>query len=150
MIQRFQSFVGGITACYRYIQRIKSAEMTEFGLKGTHVMCVFILHHNPGGLTATQLCQLCAEDKAAISRTLSVLQRQGYIHVGEKKYRAPLRLTERGEALARQVDELIAQWVGHGGDGLTEEERETFYRVLEKISRNLREQMDVKTTGDSE
>ena len=41
MLQRFEDFVTGITVCYKYIQRIKSAEMTEFGLKGTHVMCLF-------------------------------------------------------------------------------------------------------------
>ena len=87
MIQRFQAFVTGITVCYKYIQRIKSAEMTEFGLKGTHMMCLFFLHHQPEGLTAAQLCQLCAEDKAAISRTLATLQKNGYILAGEKKYR---------------------------------------------------------------
>lgn len=51
MIQRFADFLTGITVCYKYIQRIKSAEMTELGLKGTHVACMFYLNHNPGGLT---------------------------------------------------------------------------------------------------
>lgn len=142
MIQRFQSFVTGITVCYKYIQRIKSAEMTEFGLKGTQVMCLFFLHHNPEGLTATQLCQLCAEDKAAISRTVASLQKQGYIESGEKRYRAMLQLTESGLQVAKQLDGMIAQWVGIGGDGLTEEDRAAFYRVLEIIAQNLREKYD--------
>ena len=142
MTGRFQAFVTGITVCYKYIQRIKSAEMTEFGLKGTHAMCVFFLHHNQEGLTAAQLCQLCAEDKAAISRTLATLQKEGYIVSGEKKYRAMLHLTEKGRELARQVDELISQWVGFGGDGLTDEERTVFYRCLETISENLRDNLD--------
>ena len=47
MIQRFDAFVSGITACYKYIQRIKSMEMTEFGLKGTHVMCLYYLRQIP-------------------------------------------------------------------------------------------------------
>jgi len=139
MIERFRTFVSGITACYRYIQRIKSMEMTEFDLKGTHVMCIFFLHHNPDGLTATQLCQLCAEDKAAISRTLSTLNSRGYTVSGEKKYRANIKLTEAGVEIARKLDGLIGQWVGFGGDGLTDEERTVFYRALEKISANLRE-----------
>lgn len=142
MIQRFQAFVTGITACYKYIQRIKSLEMTEFGLRGTHVMCLFFLHHNPEGLTAAQLCQLCSEDKAAISRTISTLQERGYIRSGGKKYRALLQLTDSGAELARQVDGLIEQWVGFGGDGLSEEDRATFYRVLELIAGNLRENID--------
>ena len=142
MLQRFESFVTGITVCYKYIQKIKSMEMTEFGLKGAHVMCLFFLHHNPEGLTAAQLCQLCAEDKAAISRTIGFLQEQGYIDVGEKKYRAQLHLTDSGLEVARRVDSLIEQWVGLGGDGLSEQDRATFYRVLELISTNLRETVE--------
>lgn len=144
MIQRFQSFVTGITICYKYIQRIKSVEMTGLGLKGTHAMCIFFLHHNPQGMTAAQLCQLCAEDKAAISRTLASLQKEGYLESGEKKYRAALRLTEKGREVARQVDELVAQWVGFGGDGLTEEERTIFYKCLEHISGNLRDNLEAR------
>ena len=137
MLQRFQDFVTGITQCYRSIQKIKSTEMTEFGLKGTHVMCLFFLGQHPEGLTAAQLSQMCAEDKAAISRTLAVLQERGYIRAGEKKYRAPIRLTPAGEELSRQMEGLIQQWVTFGGDGLTQEEREIFYRALGKIAARL-------------
>lgn len=144
MIERFQSFVTGITICYKYIQRIKSVEMTEFGLKGTHVMCVFFLHHNPDGLTAAELCQLCAEDKAAISRTLSALLEKGYIQSEGKKYRAKITLTEKGLQLAKEVDKVIEQWVGFGGDGLEENERESFYHTLELISDNLKGRLNNK------
>lgn len=142
MIDRFQSFVTGITECYKYIQRIKSAEMTELGLKGTHVMCLFFLHRHPKGLTATQLCQLCAEDKAAISRNIATLQQRGYIAAGEKKYRAVLTLTPAGSQIAEQVDGLICQWVGVGGEGLTDRERAAFYRALEHIAGNLRKNIE--------
>lgn len=148
MLQRFQAFVTGITVCYKYIQRIKSAEMTELGLKGTHAMCLFYLHHNPEGLTAAQLCQLCAEDKAAISRTLAELQSQGYIQVPQsRKYRAPLFLTPAGIQVARQVDSLIEDWVSAGGDGLTETERADFYYALERIAFNLRDKMEQKNNA---
>lgn len=138
MIKRFEAFVTGITLCYKYIQKIKSAEMTELGLKGTHVMCIFFLSHNPEGLTAAQLCRLCAEDKAAVSRTVAELQREGYVAHGEKRYRAALRLTEKGMEIAKRVDELIEQWVAFGGAGLSDSDREAFYRALELISNNLK------------
>ena len=144
MNQRFQSFVTGITVCYKYIQRIKSMEMTELGLKGTHVMCLFFLYQNPEGLTAAKLCQLCAEDKAAISRTLAFLQQEGYLLSTGHRYRAVLTLTEKGTQTAQQLEKLIGQWVGFGGDGLSEEDRATFYRVLEHIFCNLRDNMDNK------
>lgn len=139
MIQRFDAFVSGITSCYKYIQRIKSMEMTEFGLKGTHVMCLYYLRQNPAGLTASQLCGLCAEDKAAISRTVSELKSRGYITtLSQKAYRAMLTLTAAGQEVARKFDKLIESWVTAGGDGLTEEERSDFYKSLSSIAENLR------------
>ena len=143
MIQRFDAFVSGITACYKYIQRIKSMEMTEFGLKGTHVMCLYYLRQNPAGLTASQLCGLCAEDKAAISRTVSELKSRGYITtLSQKAYRAMLTLTAAGQDVARKFDQLIEGWVRTGGDGLTEEERCDFYKTLSAISENLRSRIE--------
>ena len=145
MIQRFDAFVSGITSCYKYIQRIKSLEMTEFGLKGTHVMCMYYLRQNPGGLTASQLCGLCAEDKAAISRTVSELKSRGYITtLSEKAYRAMLTLTGAGQELARKFDHLIEGWVATGGDGLSDEERSDFYKSLAIIAGNLRSRIEAE------
>lgn len=144
MIQRFQDFLTGITVCYKYIQRIKNAEMTEFGLKGTHVACMFYLNHNPEGLTSAQLCTLCAEDKATISRTVSDLRNRGYIAPGDgKNYRAPLHLSQAGMEIARQMDPVIKSWVAAGGEGLTEEQREIFYRSLSQISNNLHTKLEM-------
>ena len=143
MIQRFQNFLTGITVCYKYIQRIKNAEMTEFGLKGTHVACVFYLNHNPEGLTSAQLCALCAEDKASISRTVAYLRRRGFIEPSaDRTYRNPLRLTAEGRQVASRMDPIIEEWVGIGGIGLTDEQREAFYDTLALIADNLRTELD--------
>ena len=143
MIQRFDAFVSGITSCYKYIQRIKSMEMTEFGLKGTHDMCHYNLSQNPAGLTASQLCGLCAEDKAAISRTVSELKNRGYITtLSQKAYRAMLTLTAAGHEVARKFDLLIEGWVSTGGNGLTDEERCDFYKTLSAITENLRSRIE--------
>ncbi|MBQ6686073.1 MAG: winged helix-turn-helix transcriptional regulator, partial [Firmicutes bacterium] len=124
------------------IQKIKSVEMTEFGLKGAHAMCLFFLHSHPEGLTAAQLSQLCAEDKAAVSRSLASLAEKGYIESDEKKYRSRIRLTEQGKQVAVHIDEMIERWVESGGDGLSEENREAFYSSLELISNNLRDHLE--------
>ena len=146
MIQRFDAFVSGITSCYKFIQRIKSMEMTEFALKGTHEMCLYYLRQNPTGLTASQLCGLCAEDKAAISRTVSELKSRGYITtLSEKAYRAMLTLTAAGQEIARKFDQLIESWVAIGGDGLSDEERTDFYRSLSAIAENLRTRIEAET-----
>ncbi len=146
MIRRFQDFLTGITVCYKFIQRIKSAEMTEFGLKGTHVACMFYLNHNPQGLTSAQLCALCAEDKATISRMVKDLRARGYIEQGgSKNYRAPLYLTKAGKDIAKQMDPIIESWVSVGGDGMTSQQREAFYDSLAIISSNLRIKLEQNT-----
>lgn len=143
MIQRFESFITGITVCYKYIQRIKNAEMTEFGLKGIHVSCMFYLNSNPEGLTSAQLCNLCCEDKATISRIVADLRKKGYIAPASgKNYREKLHLTPAGEQIAEQMIPLIKNWVAVGGEGMTESQREDFYNGLALISDNLRKKLE--------
>lgn len=150
MYDRFEMFTARISSIYRCIQKIKSMEMTEFGLKGPHVMCLFHLGRQEdaqpgaagGGLTAGELCALCGEDKAAISRSIAELEEQGYLlrssADGKKAYRAKIRLTPSGKKLARQLDAAIVSAVSQGGADLSEEERAVFYRALTKIESNLR------------
>lgn len=140
MIDRFDLFTRYITRIYRNLQRIKNLEMVDFNLKGIHVMCLFHLNRSPNGLTVTGLGQACTEDKAAISRTVSDLVERGLVTVdSSKKYRAPIVLTEKGLNIADRIDELVCSAVSAGGAGLTDSERETFYKALTTISDNLSE-----------
>jgi len=148
MIHRFEAFLTGITVCYKYIQRIKNAEMTEFGLKGTHVACLFYLNHAPEGMTAAQLSSVCAEDKASISRTVADLRSRGYIAPGTgKNYRMPLQLTPAGAEIAQRMEPQIEAWVSVGGEGMSEEQRQAFYESLSLISENLRSKLEHTETG---
>lgn len=141
MIDRFEKLTTGVAQIYKSIQRIKKHEMSSLGLKGTHVMCIYYLDLNPEGLTAADLCRKCKEDKAGISRTLSDLEQLGFLSYqgapDKKKYRAKALLTESGKNYAVKVHELILQATAEGGDGISEEEREIFYRILFLISDNL-------------
>ena len=140
MIGRFKEFTKNISFAYKYIIKIKSAAIREFGLKGSHVMCLFYVGEADNGLTATKLCKLCGEDKAAISKSLSALLELGYVELENdenKKYRSKYYLTKSGEMVKDALDVKIADVVADGGIGLTEEEREAFYSALQKIVDNL-------------
>ena len=138
MIHRFQEFVTGITECYKFVQRIKNTEMTELGLKGMHVTCLFYLHHSSDGMTAAQLCQICCEDKATISRAVRDLREKGYIQPGTgKNYRMALRLTREGQQVAMLLDPIVESWVAIGGDGMSEAQRQSFYESLSLVASNL-------------
>jgi hypothetical protein len=79
MTDNFERLTLGTAQIVKCIQRIKKHDMYTLGLKGTHVMCLYYLSVYPDGLTATELCQHCREDKAGISRILSELEQNGYI-----------------------------------------------------------------------
>ena len=79
MQDRFERFVVSITELHRYLQKLKELEMGQLDLKAGYTMCLYYLGKHPEGLTATQLTELCKEDKAAISRTLSQLSAKGLV-----------------------------------------------------------------------
>ena len=73
LIERFEIFTNSLTKAYKCIQKIKLAEAERMGMKANHMMCMYYLGKNPEGLTATELCKLCIEDKAAYRERLLTL-----------------------------------------------------------------------------
>ena len=136
---RFETFTVLITKIRRSIQRIKSEEMSEYNLKSPHVSCIYCLYKR-GPMTATQLCEFCDEDKAAISRSLVQLEEKGFVSCSsgnKKRYRAVLELTEEGRAVASGIAQKIDRVLKDAGIGISEEERIIMYKNLTMISENL-------------
>ena len=142
MQERFEKFAITIAQLNRYVQRIKTMEMDELGLKGNHAMCLYYLGKKEEGITSSEICKLCKEDKAAISRAIAELDDLSLIErdsVSEKRdYRSKLRLTEKGKQYFKKVCEKIDKALDLGGMGLTDEHREAFYSALEIIAGNLK------------
>ena len=132
MEARFETFTRQITSIYRSIQKIKSVEMTSFGLKGVHVLCTYFLSKHEEGLTSAQLCDMCGEAKGAKSRAVSDLQPNEI-----KKYRSIITLTDSGREVAKYETEKICDVLEKGGCGLSEEKRKSFYESLTLICKNL-------------
>ncbi len=139
MIQRFEEFTSNIAQAYKYIIKIKSHEMTEYNLKASNVTCLFHLGKNPGGLTATELCEKCMEDKAAVSKSLAVLKENGYViqEDSEKKYKTKYYISESGKKVYDEISVVIGKTVEKVGEGLTDDERNVFYKALGVIVENL-------------
>ena len=69
MEARFETFTVLINRISRSIRKIKNQEMAEYGLRSAHISCLYYLQQGEG-LTATDLCERCEEDKATVSRAL--------------------------------------------------------------------------------
>jgi len=138
-MDRFETFTVLISKISRSIRKLKSNEMAKYNLKTPHVSCLYYLKKN-GNLTAKNLCDICEEDKAAISRSIEYLEKNDFIKCEsktEKRYKSPLFLTEKGKQVGDLLVEKIDGILKISSNGLSTEDRDIFYKCLIKISKNL-------------
>ena len=140
MEERFKTFTVLISGINRCIRRIKTEEMAEFNLKSPHVSCLYYLY-KANSLTAKELCDICEEDKANISRSIKYLEENDYLTCKSqtpKRYQSPLVLTDKGREVGGIVAKKIDAILEAASDGLSEDERIILYRSLALIHENLR------------
>ena len=147
MNDRYETFTLLISSIVKNIRKIKAIEVEEFNLKSSHVSCLYYLFKSENGLTAKEICDICEEDKAAVSRSLDYLENQGYIvcqSKTEKRYNSLITLTEKGVEIGKIVAEKVDIAVQKASDGMSEENRVIFYDYLTAISENLQKIVDNK------
>ena len=140
MEQRYKIFTGLILNISRCIQKIKNMEMANLGLKGKQVQCLFSLYNLDDGASLKELCEICDEDKGAMSRTIKELLEKELVFLDEinaQKYRNPIKLTKQGKKYAKLVTDKISNMLETGSYGIKETERNNLYKTLALISNNL-------------
>lgn len=141
MKERFETFTVLINRISRNIRKIKNTEMAEYNLRSAHISCLYYLY-SCGGITSTELCEYCEEDKATISRAVDYLEKNGYLickSKTQKRYKSPIVLTDKGREIGKKISDKIAYVLEEISSSLTEEERVAFYRSLKIISEELGE-----------
>ena len=139
MQERFETFTVLINRISRNIRKIKNQEMAEYNLRSAHVSCLYYIY-KASNITATELCEKCEEDKATISRALDYLEKNDYITCeskSAKRYKSPLDLTQKGSLVGKKIAEKIDAVLEEISFGLTNEERNDFYRSLSVISQSI-------------
>ena len=150
MKQRFETFTVLINKISRNVRKIKNMEMSEYNLRSAHVSCLYYLY-SADSMTATDLCERCEEDKATISRALDYLENNGFIVCESKtakRYKSPLFLTEKGKEAGKKIFDKVKSVLDEVSVGLSDEQRETFYRYLSIISDNLEKVTDNLSYGE--
>ena len=139
MEERFQAFTVLVSNLNRCIYKIKTEEMAEYNLKSSHVSCIYYIYKY-GSLTPKELCDLCGEDKANISRALKYLEENHYLIINNdsnKKYQRPIVLTENGVKIGKHLSEKINEILSIASEGLSEEKRNIMYEGLSLINYRL-------------
>lgn len=141
MLDRFERFSLAISEIDRCWHKLAAEEMAKYDLNSAHAVYLNVLRQHQQGITAAKLGELCCKNKADVSRMVSILEQKGLLQkeaVGGNMYRALLKLTEEGMAAARHVQERAALAVELAGAGLSDQDRDVFYRALELITANLK------------
>lgn len=140
MLKRFARFSLAIAEIDRCWHKLAAEEMAKYELNSPHAVYLHALDQHEDGITAAKLGELCGKNKADVSRMVSILEKKGLVRkerTGGNLYRARLKLTEQGRTAAQHVQQRAALAVELAGAGLSDSEREVFYRALDRITANL-------------
>ena len=140
MLNRFARFSLAISEIDRCWHKLAAEEMAKYELHSPHAVYLTTLYDFEDGITAAKLGELCCKNKADVSRMVAILEKKGLVRkeaIGGNLYRARLLLTEEGKRAAEHVQQRAAIAVELAGSGMSEEERDIFYRCLERITANL-------------
>ena len=143
MNEKYKTFTVLMASINRSIRKIKTEEMAEFRLKSPHVSCLYYLYKEDA-LTAKELCEICEEDKANISRTIDYLETNGYLvrrNEENKKYKSHLALSDMGRAVASKIAEKIDRILDAYGYGKLEDMPKD--QIIDAMKR------DKKRSGDT-
>ena len=149
-LERFGKFTLLIDGIYKNIHKIKLDTAPDLGIKSVHVFWIYLLRKHPEGLTATELAARSEIDRSLVSRELQKLCADGYIMsmggTGKRRnYNSRLVLTEKGIELAGRIRRKAMEVQASADEGISEEELEIFYTILEKLYENF-----VKITKEKE
>ena len=139
MSDRFHKFTVLLSNITRCIRKIKTEEMDEFNIKSPHVSCLYYIY-KAGAMTAKELCDICKEDKAAVSRSVEYLEKNGFILCDsslEKRYKTPIKLTDKGVKVADIISNKIYKILDQASEGISDEDRQILYNSLDIINNNL-------------
>lgn len=144
---RFVRFSIATDTILKNIQKYKNEKLEAFGLRSMHLMYLYCLDKESGGMTPVELAKKCSVDKAFISRVTTELRKLGYVNYDsdmqndEKKdsakYKKRLLLTDEGKRIMTSINEMVTDAVEKVTSGVTREQLDTFYFVLSKFDENI-------------
>ena len=113
-VEKYIRFNLAIANVEKALQKYKNSNLAEYNLRSTHMLCLISLKYGEA-MTAADLADVCAVNKALISRTTADLFEMGYIEYtadsAERKYKKKITLTESGQHVTDEIVEKITNAV---------------------------------------
>ncbi len=137
----FEYFNALVGTAMKSLDRLKAKGMEEYGLSGTHTLCMRLLYDHPEGLTRTQISNTLSIDRAQVTRIVLELMSKGLIEVEQSEragYRKKCGLTEKGRDVTASVNQTVSKINEFVSGDIPSDELESFYATLEEICNRLK------------
>ena len=135
----FETFSSLLGVAVKNLEKLKSRGMEEYGLSGTHTLCLRQLYDAPEGLTRTQLSHRLGVDRAQITRVIGELLAKGFVEEteGTSNYRKKCYLSPKGKEATAEINGTVSRINSFVSGDIPEERLEVFYSTLNEICDNL-------------
>lgn len=136
----FEAFSSMLGSATKSLERLKSKGMEEFGLSGTHTLCLRQLYDASNGLTRTELANRLSVDRAQITRVIGELLEKGFVTEsgGGSGYRKKCALTEKGRTATSEINGIVERINRFVSGDISTERLLSFYETLGEICDNLK------------
>lgn len=135
----FETFSSLLGTAQKNLEKLKSRGMEEYGLSGTHTLCLRQLYEFPEGLTRTQLSHRLGVDRAQVTRVIGELLSKNFVEEteGTSNYRKKCYLTPKGKEITAEINGTVSRINAFVSGDIPEERLEVFYSTLSEICDNL-------------
>lgn len=120
----------------RCLKTVAEPFLRETGLKVHHIIFISRIGRSEG-ISQKDLKSQLPYDKSRVSMVITELIALGIVEDQSVGKTAHLELTEKGQALYREVLEIAADFKRKLTDGLDDEEKAAFMACLRKLDRNM-------------
>lgn len=141
----FEAFSGLLGVAVKNLDRLKSKGMSDYGLSGTHTLCLRQMYEAPSGLTRTELAQKVGVDRAQITRLMGdLLAKELVREIGNgSNYRKKCVLTEEGRTVTEGINDRVKRIQQFVSGDIPTERLALFYETLSEICSNLEQADDL-------
>lgn len=143
---RFSSLINNVS---KGLMKLKLSAMRNYGLGSAHTACMRILYNSKDGLTQNEISKRSEVDKAQTSRVLAELLEKNYVVSSEtdKIYNKVYHLTPEGLSVAEDINRRVTEICEFVSGDISDEDMDSFYATLEKISSRILESENVFFDG---
>lgn len=141
----FEAFNALIGNAMKSLEKLKSKGMGDYGLSGTHTLCMRQMYESPQGLTRTELAHRCGVDRAQITRVIGeLLAKDLVLEVGNgSNYRKKCVLTDKGRSITTDINDRVARILQFVSGDIPNDRLTVFYETLAEICVNLEQAEEI-------